>query len=189
MEAVLLLSENGTSASTIVNNTVTVTITVSDASTGSAIQDARVLLEADTGGALPSGDSVSITRSGTTASVSHTAHGLANGAKVVIRGAVQDEYNGIQTISNVSTNAYDYTVSGSPTTPATGTIISTAVIIEGLTNASGVLEDTGFNYQSDQDISGWVRKATTSPLYKQSVVAGTITSGGFSANVLLISDE
>src|SRR3990167_340029 len=51
--------------------------------------------------AKPALNPVSITRSGTTATVTHRNHGLANGATVAIRGATQDEYNGTYTISNV----------------------------------------------------------------------------------------
>jgi hypothetical protein len=59
---------------------------------------------------------------------------MLDGNLVFIEGANEAEYNGIKTISNVTTNAYDYTVSGSPATPATGTIIATAVLISNTTN-------------------------------------------------------
>jgi len=153
------------------------------------IQDARVLVQAAATGPLPYQESVTITRVTTTASVAHTAHGLANGQKVNIQGAVQPEYNGVQTISNVTTNAYDYTVAGSPTTPATGTIESTAVIIEGLTNVAGVISDTR-TYAADQDYEGRIRKSTASPYYKNSPQTGTIDKDiGQSVTVGMISDE
>jgi hypothetical protein len=170
-------------------DTVTISITVKDAVSFAVIENARVLVEADAGGDLPSGDSVTITRSGSTASVAHTSHGMASGTKVVIRGAVEDEYNGVFTISNVTANAYDYTVSGTPTTPATGTITATAVILSGLTNVSGVIESTTFNYTSDQPITGKVRKATSGTKYKTSTVVGTITETGLDTTVLVITDE
>ncbi len=66
--------------------------------------------------------SCTITRSGSTATVTATAHGLPNGAIVTILGADQSEYNITAVISNVAANTFDYTVSGTPTTPATGTI-------------------------------------------------------------------
>lgn len=179
---------NGASASTTVNNTVTVKVTVVDES-GTAIQSARVLLEADSGGDLPAEDSVTITRSGTTASVTHTAHGLANNDKVVIRGANEDEYNGIKTISNVTTNAYDYTVSGTPATPATGTITSTAVILDGLTDVSGIIQDTGFSYTSDQPVTGKSRKSSATPFFKTAGIIGTVTTGGFTTTIQMVSDE
>lgn len=70
----------------------------------------------------PSKSVTSITRSGTTATATSAAHGYANGDYVLIAGANETQYNGTFTISNVTTNTFDYTVSGSPATPATGTI-------------------------------------------------------------------
>lgn len=71
----------------------------------------------------------SITRTGQTATVTFaTAHGFAIDGKccVLIAGAGQAEYNGEFMISNVTANSFDITVTGSPATPATGTI--TAIV-------------------------------------------------------------
>lgn len=172
-------------------NTVSVIVNVIDANTGSAVQDARVLVEAGTVGPLPSDDSVTITSSGTTASVSHTAHGMSAGQLVAIRGVqdTQSVYNGIFAITNVTTNAYDYTLPSSTTSPAVGTITATAVIISELTTAGGVADNTGFNYSTTQEIRGVVRRSTTSPLYKTAGIIGEIGSGGFTATISLIPDE
>lgn len=65
----------------------------------------------------------SITRSGTTATVTTSAaHGYSTGNTVQITGADQTEYCGTKTITvpDGSTTTFTYTVSGSPTTPATG---------------------------------------------------------------------
>jgi hypothetical protein len=176
-------------ATVTVQNAVTVKVTAKDATSLSAIQSARVLLEADSGGDLPAGESVSITRSGSTASVSHTAHGMTAGMSVIIRGATQDEYNGIYTITNVTTNAYDYTVTGTPATPATGSPTATCAILNGTTDASGIIQNTGFNFTSNQPITGKVRKATTGTKYKTGAITGTITTAGLDTTVLLIADE
>lgn len=67
----------------------------------------------------------SITRSTTTATVTTSDdHGYATGNQVNIRGADQDEYNGDQLITVTSATEFTFTVSGSPTTPATGTIVA-----------------------------------------------------------------
>jgi hypothetical protein len=69
----------------------------------------------------------SITRSGTTATITFSAaHGLLDrGNYVTIAGADQAEYNGeFELIPATSTTA-TFTVSGSPATPATGTITAT----------------------------------------------------------------
>lgn len=51
-----------------------------------------------------------------------TAHGYQTGAAIVIAGAVQTEYNGVFTITVLSTTTFTITVTGAPATPATGTI-------------------------------------------------------------------
>lgn len=67
----------------------------------------------------------SITRIGSVANVTTTApHNLSNGVTVTIKDAVEPEYNGTFVISNVAASTFDYTVPGTPTTPATGTIIA-----------------------------------------------------------------
>lgn len=95
---------------TLVVPLTTTTVTVLDARDNSPIENARVLVTAGAVGNEPFEDSVTITRSGTTASVAHTGHGLSTGEKVKISGANEWEYNCIAAISNVTTNAYDYTV-------------------------------------------------------------------------------
>jgi len=66
-----------------------------------------------------------ITRSGSTATVTFaTAHGFAADGLTIVRiaGASQSEYNGDFQISNVTSTTFDITVTGTPATPATGTI-------------------------------------------------------------------
>src|SRR5436853_201148 len=66
----------------------------------------------------------SLTRSGSTATVTSTAHGYTSGDVVEIRGAAQSEYNGFVKITVVDPNTFTYTVSGSPVSPAMGTIVA-----------------------------------------------------------------
>lgn len=61
-------------------------------------------------------------------------------------------------------------------------------LVNALTNSSGVVTTT-YNYISDEAISGFVRKGTSSPLFKTGQIAGTITSTGFSTTLILVSDE
>ncbi len=82
---------------------------------------------------------VTITRVSTTATATLTAHGLANGARVTISGAAQTEYNGTFVISNVTANTFDFTVAGTPVTPATGSPVllrSTAYAPNSLVNGA-----------------------------------------------------
>lgn len=104
--------KNGTSASTTVQNAVTVTVTAVDTA-GSPIQNARVLLEKVTGG---------------------------------------------------------------------------ADVLTGLTDASGIAT-VSYAYTADTPVTGWVRKSSASPYYKQASLAGSITSSGYAATVVLVSDE
>ena len=180
---------NGSGASTTVNSSVTLTVTAKDLD-NVVVASARVLLEAASGGAAPSDASVSITSSGGTASVSHTSHGMSNGDYVAIRGADQQEYNGVNQISNVSANAYDYTITGTPASPATGTITSTQVYINELTNASGIATEN-MNFGSTQPVRGTCRKSSPSdnPKYIAGRIVGDITSTGFSTTVIMVEDE
>jgi uncharacterized phage protein gp47/JayE len=76
----------------------------------------------------------SITRSGSEATATTpSAHNLATGMSVTISGANEAAYNGTFTITATSLTTFTYEVSGSPSSPATGTItlgytgVSTAV--------------------------------------------------------------
>ena len=66
----------------------------------------------------------SLTRSGTTATATlSTAPGFVVGQRVKVSGAIQTQYNVTSAlITAVSGNTFSYAVSGSPASPATGTI-------------------------------------------------------------------
>jgi hypothetical protein len=182
---------NGAGASTtVVAGTVTTTITVKDISTGSAISGARVLVTAsDNTGTMPYQKTTTITRSGATATATCTGHGLVNGKQALIKGANQPEYNGVFTVTVVDANTFTYTVTGTPATPATGTIVTTGVVIYGTTNGSGVISDTR-THASDQNITGRARMSTSTPFYKTGVISGTIShTSGLSVTVQLIRDD
>jgi|GEM_PF-390353 len=64
----------------------------------------------------------SLVRNGATVTVTLPYHGYGNGSQVRIAGADQPEYNGTFTIANVTRDTFTYTIAGTPTSPATGTI-------------------------------------------------------------------
>jgi len=65
----------------------------------------------------------SITRSGTTATVTTTGnHNLSSNITANVAGAVETPYNGAKVITVTGLNTLTYIVEGSPSTPATGTI-------------------------------------------------------------------
>lgn len=68
----------------------------------------------------------SITRSGATATATFNGHGYAADglSKIQISGANETEYNGTFSIFNVGLNTFDFTVTGTPATTASGTITS-----------------------------------------------------------------
>jgi len=79
-------------------------------------------------------------------------------------------------------------------TETVGTVTSGDVLLEGLTNVSGVLEETAFNYEAAFDPSGLdyaykVRQGTTQPYQKPFNGTGTITSSGTSQTIAMIPDE
>lgn len=174
----------------VVAGTVTLQVTVLDLDTGSPIENARVYVPVTSGVNFPYQDSVTITGTGTTATATHTAHGLATNDYVVISGAVEDVYNGVYQITVTGVNTYTYTTNETiGSSPATGTIISTFVVISGLTNPSGIISDTR-THSVNQPIGGWVRKSTSAPYYRQGNIVDTIDSAtGKSLTIQLSSDE
>jgi hypothetical protein len=179
----------GTHTVNFVVNPVAISVHVQDADTGADIVGARVLVLAAATGPLPYQDSVSITASTTTATVTHTAHGLATNQYVKISGVTQFYYNGVFQITWISADSYSYTMAGSPTSPATGTPVATAAIISGVTDALGDISDQR-SYSADQDFTGTVRKSSAPPYYRSASTSGTIDSvTGLFVTVGLISDE
>lgn len=70
-----------------------------------------------------------MTQTGTTVTVTTTvAHGFVTGSKVVIAGAAQTGYNGLQTITVTADTTFTFGATAGLTTPATGTITAGAQI-------------------------------------------------------------
>ena len=179
----------GTGTVTVVSGQVTLEVTCQDQITKSAIEGAAITVKAAGSGTYPYNASVTITRSGNVATVSHSGHNLSTDHKVEIKGADQNEYNRIKTLTKIDANSYSFPVSGTPTTPATGTITATAVFIDGKTNASGVISDIR-SHGVDQNVSGYAAKGTGSPLYVRAPLSGSIDSAtGLSITSLMVSDE
>ena len=173
---------------TIVNDPVTVKVTVTDAG-GTLISSARVILKASDGtGPFPYQDTVTIVNSGTTATVTHNSHGMLTNDKVEIRGASLAANNGVFSITYISDNSYSYTMGSSPGSSPTGTITCTFVALEGLTVA-GVIS-TSRVYSSDQPVVGWARKSSASPFYKTGPLSGAVDStDGYNNTAVLTADE
>jgi hypothetical protein len=180
---------NGAGASTnVVLNPVALSVHVQDINTGSPISGARVWVPVtSSAGGKPYNASVTISNAGTTATVTHTSHGLATNDYVWIQGASLAANNGTFQITVTNANTYTYTMGSSPGSSPTGSITSTFVVISGTTNGSGDISGT-YSWAADQPVSGRVRYGAA-PYYKTAPITGTISSAsGLSVTANLIPD-
>jgi len=79
-------------------------------------------------------------------------------------------------------------------TETVGTITTGDVLLTGLTNVSGVIEDTAFNYEtafdpSGLDISIKARQGSVQPFKVSATITGIILPTGFAVTIELQSDE
>jgi hypothetical protein len=169
----------------IVPDAVTVAVHAADTD-GDDVQNARVFLQAKDGtGPFPFEITVTIVNSGTTATVTHTGHGMASNDYVEIKGANHWQNNGAHQITVTDVNTYTYTMPSDPGSSPSGTIKSTFVALTGLTDVNG---DKSISrvYPSDQPVIGWIR---LTPTYKTAKLFGTIDNvNGYSATGVLIDD-
>jgi hypothetical protein len=148
-----------------------------------------VLAIAAAGGPFPYDVTVTIANSGTTATVTHSSHGLATNDKVQIKSASHFQNNGVFTISVSDANTYTYTMPSAPGSNPTGTIKATFAVLSGLTDINGQITMSRV-FPTDQPITGKARLSTSAPFYKTSTFVGTVDSAtGFSTNIQLILDQ
>lgn len=175
---------------TFLANPVSFTVTAKKSTDGVVIEDAQINVEAgDALGDLFFEVVVTITSSGTLATVAHTAHGLVTGAKVNIRNAVEIDYLGAQTITVTGVNEYTYVMGNSTTSPATGTINATEMMVSGLSDVNGEIT-LSRPYTVDQLYRGFARKTDVSPFYQTANISGTLDKDlGATISANLTSDE
>jgi hypothetical protein len=170
------------------------TIKVAVTSVDGPVTGANVFLAADAGGPFPYNDSVTISNSGTTATVTHTGHGLAANDKVVISGASLDANNGVFAITLDGadpTNIYTYTMLSAPGSSPTGAT-STFVFLKGEATAGTGSNEISMSraISSDQPVTGWARKSSAQPYYKEGAISGTVSSSGDTTfSPVLINDD
>lgn len=183
----IMLDAGYTGTFTLVVSPVTLKLVVKT-TLGAVIPNAQAIALVTDGLNFPFEDVVTATSSGTTATITHTAHGLASNDYIQVLGAAEENYNGAFQITVVDANTYTYIMTGTATSPATGTLSATFVILTGLTDINGEIEDTR-SYAVNQAIGGRVRKGTSAPYYKTSAVVGTIDKdNGLTVNIQLIGD-
>lgn len=61
-------------------------------------------------------------------------------------------------------------------------------LLNTLTDSSGQVLISGYDYQGDQPIIGRVRKASASPYYKTADIVNTITENGLTASIFMLRD-
>jgi hypothetical protein len=174
----------------VASNPVSATVTIKDTAVPpAAIQNARVLVLAYSGGPMPYNVTVTIANSGTTATVAHTSHGMATNDKVEILGASHWQNNGVFSITKTNDNEYTYTMPSAPGSNPTGTIKATYAALEGLTDSNGQVTMSR-SFTSSQPITGRARKSSAAPYYKTTDFTGTInSSSGMDVTVQLLPDQ
>lgn len=122
-----------------------------------------------------------VTRSGSIASVAHTAHGLTTGQYILVAGADQTEYNGTFQVTVDNANLYHYTVTGTPATPATGTItfsrgIAVTVANESTAPSPALTYSTGATEGAGVSLGALAPGDRTAFWYKRTIAAHNTTS-------------
>jgi hypothetical protein len=133
----------------------------------------------------------SISRSTTTATVVFAAaHNLKTGDKLLLAGITdKTEDNATHTVTYSSTTDVTYTTTDSGSTSYTGTIVGTFVYLKGLTDVNGEISMTRV-IDTTQGASGWARKSSSAPYYKQGAVSGDVSSSeNTTFTATLISDD
>lgn len=173
----------------IASNPVSATVTVKDtAAPPAAIEGARVLVLAYSGGPMPYDVTVTITNSGTTATVAHSAHNMVTNDKVQITGASLWQNNGVFPITKTSDNEYTYTLPSAPGSSPTGTIKATFAVLEGLTNSSGQIT-MNRSFTSSQLVTGRARQGSSGAYKKTTDFTGTVnSSSGMDLTIQLLPD-
>lgn len=182
---------NGTNASTTVVTSARTIKVVAQKADGTKIASARVLLKvtATASGGFPYNVTVTIANSGTTATVTHTGHGLATNDKVQITGASHWQNNGVFSITKINDDSYSYTLPSAPGSNPTGTIKCSYVFLEGLTDSNGEISMSKA-IGANQSVGGWARKSSAAPYYKEGPLAGAVsTSGDTTLTAILSPDE
>jgi hypothetical protein len=172
----------------IVSNPVTFSIT-SQTAGGSAVVT-NTFLQATSGTGLPVAQATTIVNSGTTATATTTGvHGLVTNDKVNIAGASHVANNGVFTVTVTGTNTFTYTMGSAPGSSPTGTITTSFVFLYGATNGSGFISASRA-LPGDFGVTGWARKGTSAPYYKQGSLSGTVlAASGGTFTAIMVPDE
>lgn len=134
--------------------------------------DATIIAKGTSNAAFTQLTGCSATRSGTTATLTKTSHGLSNGDKVLIQGFSLAEFNGVFTVANSAANTFDYTISADPGANPSGTPGTVDKVTLGT-----ALDLTG---AYDCHVIGGVQNGTTGPTVAPQIWVGySLTSNEY----------
>lgn len=153
-----------------------------------------------------------LTRSGSLVTATlGSDHGLATGVEIIVSGATEPEYNGTFTATVTSRTTFQYTIIGTPSTPATGSpeydVDIASVPVEAQTNGLSTNLDSGaqLSFTNDppsgaddpglvqfDDLSGGASEETdedyrTRILLSRSIIEGVFTPDQIKLAALSIS--
>ena len=99
-----------------------------------------------------------LTFSGGAATATTVDHNLATGIEITVAGAVETEYNGVVVVTVVDEDTFTYPVTGTPSSPATGTItgsFSGAIVsVESSDTGSATNQSSGAVLSLTSPVSG-----------------------------------
>ena len=186
-----------------IDNAITVPVSVRALnSAGNPIEDARVLLLSASGGPAPSnypyinlyafdGQRVYLRLVEPL-----TLGDLAPGQKVAV-AATNGDFQRIYTVDEIqlppSLPIVFFVERGGIDVPVDGSGLGAGtfsrVILEGLTDANGTIENNSFAFTSNQPVSGRARKSSSAPFFRTAQLSGTISSSGLSITTFMIGDD
>jgi uncharacterized phage protein gp47/JayE len=160
-------------------STGTITATGTATSTiaiGTQLSDAAGNIFETTAAATITATSISISslsRSGSTVTATTASnHQFASTQDVTISGAVETGYNGVQQITVTGLNTFTYTISTTPTTPATGTILAAADLASVSVRSVGYGEDQNLDNGTQLTFSSPVSGVDDTAIVQYATVAG-----------------
>jgi len=177
------------SAGTITANTATtITATLAGGTDNDWDTNDNYIINAD----LPVDEPVTISRgAGTTATVTHTGHGMNTNEYIKLAGITnaEEDNSGAFQITITDADTYTYTSNGSGTLTYTGDMRATGATIYGTTDASGNISSSR-TYSSNQPITGYARKSDDGVNYFKAIeLDDTVNnSTGLTINRRLVSD-
>src|SRR3989344_12906 len=178
------------SAGTISANTATtITATLAEGTDNNWDTNDTYIINAD----LPVDEPVSISRGvTTTATVTHTAHGMNTGEYIKFSGITDDEddNSGAFPITVIDADSYSYTSNNSGTLTYTGDIRATGATIYGTTDDPNGNISSSRTYSRNQPLTGYARKSDDGVTYFKAIdLDDTVNSStGLTINRRLVED-